>query len=134
MRTVRWLVPALLIVAWLALGSVGGPFAGKLSNVAENDSSAFLPSSAESTAVSELEREFSAMDAIPAIVVAERGAGITEADQRVLPGKSSGEHTGALGLDGNEDVADTNEADHCVCGYRARIRFAMIGTKIKATG
>ena len=87
MRTVRWLVPALLIVAWLALGSVGGPFAGKLSNVAENDSSAFLPSSAESTAVSELEREFSAMDAIPAIVVAERGAGITEADQRFLAEK-----------------------------------------------
>ncbi|ACU98678.1 putative drug exporter of the RND superfamily [Saccharomonospora viridis] len=87
LRTVRWLVPALLIVAWLALGSVGGPFAGKLSNVAENDSSAFLPSSAESTAVSELEREFSAMDAIPAIVVAERGAGITEADQRFLAEK-----------------------------------------------
>ncbi len=89
MRTARWLVPALLIVVWLALGAFGGPFAGKLSSVAENDAASFLPESAESTRVSELEREFSDTEAIPAIVVAERGSGITGADREFLAAKAA---------------------------------------------
>ncbi|EHR63710.1 MMPL family transporter [Saccharomonospora cyanea] len=89
MRTARWLVPALLIVVWLALGAFGGPFAGKLSSVAENDATSFLPESAESTRVSELEREFSDIEALPAIVVAERGSGITGADREFLAAKAA---------------------------------------------
>ncbi|WP_024875575.1 MMPL family transporter [Saccharomonospora piscinae] len=87
MRTVRWLVPALLIVAWLAVGSLGGPYAGQLSSVAENDNSSFLPASAESTEVAELERRFATSDEVPAIVVAERAGGVTEADSAYLAGK-----------------------------------------------
>lgn len=89
MRTARWLVPALLIVVWLALGAFGGPFAGKLSSVAENDATSFLPESAESTKVSELERQFSDTEAIPAIVVAERASGITGADREFLAAKAT---------------------------------------------
>ncbi|SFQ58824.1 putative drug exporter of the RND superfamily [Amycolatopsis arida] len=83
-RTRRWLVPALLIVGWLAVGGVGGPFAGKLSGVAENDDAAFLPASAEATEVADLQKRFHDSGAVPAVVVAERSGGITPADQEFL--------------------------------------------------
>lgn len=70
----RWLVPAVLTVVWLALGGVAGPYAGKLSEVAENDTGAFLPATAESTQVAEIQRGFSDQDAVPAVVVWEGDA------------------------------------------------------------
>ncbi len=81
---VRWLIPALLALAWLALGAFAGPFAGKLSEVASNDGSAFLPSTAESTEVNELRAAFDETDATAAVVVAERPGGLTDADQAYL--------------------------------------------------
>ena len=83
-RRGRWLLPALVVIAWLALGGVGGPFTGKLADVATNDSSTFLPASAEATQVNELKQEFSDGRAIPAFIVAERASGITGADRRYL--------------------------------------------------
>ncbi|MCD0443424.1 MMPL family transporter [Glycomyces sp. A-F 0318] len=80
----RWLLPALLALAWLALGAFAGPFAGKLSEVAVNDGSAFLPSSAESTEVNEARAAFDETDAVPAIVVAERPGGLEAADLAYL--------------------------------------------------
>ncbi|MFG3338410.1 MMPL family transporter [Glycomyces sp. NPDC048151] len=80
----RWLLPALLALAWLAIGAFAGPFAGKLSEVASNDGSAFLPSTAESTEVNDLRAAFDDTGATPAIVVAERPGGLTEADQAYL--------------------------------------------------
>ena len=50
-RRIRWVVPAVVTIAWLVLGGIAGPFAGKLSQVSTNDNSAFLPASAESTQV-----------------------------------------------------------------------------------
>ncbi|SDI07857.1 putative drug exporter of the RND superfamily [Actinokineospora alba] len=83
-KTARWLLPALLIVGWLVVGAVGGPFAGKLSQVAEQDSTTFLPRSAEATRVDELQRAFAGSRAVPAILVAERPSGITAEDDRYL--------------------------------------------------
>ncbi|MCP2253191.1 putative drug exporter of the RND superfamily [Prauserella aidingensis] len=88
-RILRWLLPALLIVGWLVVGGVGGPFAGKLTEVAENDNSAFLPETSESTRVAELERTFTDDESVPAVVVAERTPGVTRADQRFLAEKSA---------------------------------------------
>ncbi|MFJ8814045.1 MMPL family transporter [Amycolatopsis thermoflava] len=84
MRTARWLVPALLVVAWLALGGFGGPYAGKLSDVATNDNSAFLPASAESTRALDEQRTFSTDQTLPAIVVAERTSGVAPQDNAFL--------------------------------------------------
>ncbi|UVS79177.1 MMPL family transporter [Actinokineospora sp. UTMC 2448] len=82
MRTTRrWLVPAVVLVAWLALGSLAGPFAGRLAEVSENDAAGFLPASAESTQVAELQRLFSDRQGIPAVVVAQRADGLTAADR-----------------------------------------------------
>ncbi|WP_091677150.1 MMPL family transporter [Amycolatopsis marina] len=85
----RWILPALLIVGWLALGAVGGPFAGKLSEVAENDNAAFLPSSAEATEVNELQKQFADSQTVPAIVVAERTEGISAQDRTFLTAASA---------------------------------------------
>ncbi|MEV7552064.1 MMPL family transporter [Amycolatopsis sp. NPDC089917] len=85
----RWLLPALVAVAWLIFGGFSGPYAGKLSQVTENDSSSFLPASAEATEVGELQKQFSSSSVIPAIVVAERPSGLTEADKRFLTDRTA---------------------------------------------
>jgi RND superfamily putative drug exporter len=89
-QRLRWLLPALIAVAWLALGAFSGPFAGKLSEVAENDGSAFLPATAESTEVGALQRQFDPTATIPAIVVAERAGGLTDADRGHLTERTKG--------------------------------------------
>lgn len=65
----RVVVPALLIVAWLAGASFGGPLFGKIDEVSSNDQTAYLPSSAEATEVQQRLDEFNDSDQIPAIAV-----------------------------------------------------------------
>ncbi|MDL9935168.1 MMPL family transporter [Gordonia sp. ABSL1-1] len=80
----RWLIPALVLLSWLVIAGLTGPYAGKLSSVSTNDSSAFLPASAESTRADELRAEFEDTGFFPAIVVAERESGLTAADRAFL--------------------------------------------------
>src|SRR5690606_39765683 len=80
----RWLLPALLVIGWLLIGGVGGPYAGKLSEIAENGNEAFLPESAESTDANALAEQFSDSNSIPAFVVAEREGKVTEAERGYL--------------------------------------------------
>lgn len=83
-RVLRGVIPAVLIVGWLALAGFGGPTFGKISDVSTNDQASFLPASAESTQVSELVPEFVGADDIPAIVIAAREGGLTDADREYL--------------------------------------------------
>ncbi len=69
----RWLrigIPALLVLIWVVGGSVGGPYFGKVDEVATNDQSSFLPASADATQVSERLTDFTGAEEIPAVVVA----------------------------------------------------------------
>jgi len=68
-KWVRVVVPSIFILIWLTLGGIGGPYFGKISEVASNDQSAFLPESAESTRVNEELKKFQNSDTVPAIVV-----------------------------------------------------------------
>ncbi|MFF8613221.1 MMPL family transporter [Streptomyces sp. NPDC015350] len=68
-RRVRWLVPLVLLLVWLAVGGALGPYAGKLGEVATNDQAAFLPQSAESTKVLKAREAFDQSETLPAIVV-----------------------------------------------------------------
>ncbi|MCM2389507.1 MMPL family transporter [Streptomyces albipurpureus] len=68
-RRVRWLIPIVLLIAWLGIGGGLGPYAGKLGEVATNDQAAFLPRSAESTKVITAQRAFRQDETVPAIVV-----------------------------------------------------------------
>ncbi|MEV5607531.1 efflux RND transporter permease subunit [Streptomyces sp. NPDC052225] len=82
-RPVRLLVPAVLVIVWLALAGLFGPYAGKLGEVSTNDQAAFLPQSAESTKVLAAQKAFRQQETLPVIVVwtAENGADITAAQR-----------------------------------------------------
>ncbi|HCG56893.1 MULTISPECIES: MMPL family transporter [Brevibacterium] len=69
---------AVLLVAWVGIAGVGGPYFGKISEVSTNDRSTFLPESAESTKAQELIDQFSDLDYVPAIVVLEDKDGVSE--------------------------------------------------------
>ncbi len=76
----RWVLPAILVFLWLFLGGPLGSFQGQLASVAENDNAAFLPTTAESTKVNELQPRFAEAATIPVIVLYERVSGITQED------------------------------------------------------
>ena len=66
-----------LLLVWLVLAGFGGTSIGRLSEVQENDTGAFLPASAESTRAAELQAGFVADPALPAIVVVESDTALT---------------------------------------------------------
>ena len=68
-RTLRWLLPALAVLLWLGLSAPLGGLSGKLSQVQQNDNAAFLPSSAESTRVTDLQRRFAEQQSLPVLVL-----------------------------------------------------------------
>lgn len=77
MKSRTWWRPVLvivLIVVWMGIGGTGGQTFGVLSSVQENENSAFLPSSAESTRAAQLHAQFVPSDAVPGLFVIE-GAG-----------------------------------------------------------
>lgn len=79
----RWLrlgIPALLIVLWLLGGAIGGPYFGRIDEVATNDQSSFLPSSAEATRVQERLAAFTGAETIPAVVVVSGQGPLTTAE------------------------------------------------------
>ena len=79
-KWVRILVPALLILAWLIGAGVGGPYFGKVNEVASNDQTSYLPESADATQVQQQLGEFTDTDAVPAIVVFSSETALTEDD------------------------------------------------------
>lgn len=78
----RILLPTVLIIVWVAIGGIGGPTFGKISDVSTNDQAGFLPASAESTAVNEWQQKFYDSDSIPAVIVSVKDSGtLTEAEK-----------------------------------------------------
>ncbi|WP_372665424.1 MMPL family transporter [Amycolatopsis kentuckyensis] len=149
-RRLRWLIPALLVIAWLGLGGFGGPFAGKLGEVAKNDNAAFLPRSAEATEVSDEQKAFTPRQVLPATVVAERSTGLTTEDHRFLDAKAAelGTVPGVVGPLGQPEkaprddqavqlavpiLADGNPAD-VVKEVRAKLTGAPDGLTVLVTG
>ena len=68
-RRVRWLLPLVVLLAWLGAAAPLGALSGQLTGLQENDNAAFLPDSAESTRVAELAQAFNPTVAIPAILL-----------------------------------------------------------------
>jgi RND superfamily putative drug exporter len=69
------------ILFWLLIVVVAGPLSSKLTGAEKNDAKSWLPGSAESTQVLDIQGTFSSTDTIPAVVVYERASGLTAADQ-----------------------------------------------------
>jgi putative drug exporter of the RND superfamily len=81
-RPLFWAV--LTLVVWLVLGAVFGSDAGKLSQAQKNDNASFLPASAESTTVLNLQAKFSEAQSFPMFLLFTREEGLTEADQQAI--------------------------------------------------
>ena len=75
----RWVLPAVLLIVWLAIAGIGGPYSGKLSEVQRNDTSSFLPKSAESTTVLNQQAAFASQQTFPGFVLLESDAALTPA-------------------------------------------------------
>lgn len=83
-RTARFVTPIVLILCWLLAGGIGGPFFGKVSEVARNDQASFLPTNAEATIVGQRYRDFVGNDQIPAIAVFTGENPLTEVQTRAI--------------------------------------------------
>jgi RND superfamily putative drug exporter len=150
-RRVLLVVASVLLVGWLAVGAFGGPAIGELSSVASNDSADYLPASSESARV---QHELSAFrpkgtgETLPAVVVAERDGGITDADQaflaRVLTGASGGQpgignqavtvSADGLAAQAVAQVPATDGARKEVQALRAKLMDAPAGLTVLVTG
>ncbi|MCC2594090.1 MMPL family transporter [Tessaracoccus sp. OS52] len=62
-------IPIVLILVWLAGAGIGGPYFGKVGEVASNDRASFLPASSDATLVGERFTDFVGEESIPAIVI-----------------------------------------------------------------
>src|SRR3954454_7474699 len=103
---VRWLLPAIIALLWLGLAGPLGSFSGKLAEVSENDSAAFLPDNAESTRVTELQAGFRTERTLPVILLWESDDGVldeaalTEAAERGGRGRGPAPRRGRAGRRG----------------------------------
>jgi len=129
-RAARILIPIALILVWLVGAGIGGPYFGKVSEVAQNDRSAFLPSSAEATIVGERYLDFVGDDQVPAIAIFASEEKLTEQQLGELGAlaEASGDLEGVvsaspiiasedglaaqtfIGIDPASELADTVEA------------------------
>jgi len=71
----------LVLVFWLIVVGLAGPLAGKLTGAQKNDTASWLPGSAESTKVLEIQQSFQSPNALPAVLVYDRPGGLTAEDR-----------------------------------------------------
>ncbi len=69
-----------VLLFWVIVIALTGSLAGKLQGAEKNDSSAYLPASAESTQELNLQAHFTSKNLNPAVVVYVRSSGLTPAD------------------------------------------------------
>ncbi len=84
--TLRWIVPALVVLVWLGISGTGGPYFGKLGEVQSQSAEDFLPATAESTVVREIQQAAAADSGLPAIIVFTADDGISDAAQQTIAG------------------------------------------------
>ncbi|WP_270257332.1 MMPL family transporter [Kocuria marina] len=98
---VRWLIPVVLVLAWLGVMGVGGPTFGKLSDVVSNSQADFLPVDSQATQVQDRLGEFQDSDGVPAIVV-------MESEDEITPGQLRAIGTNAESLRNIQDVLEVS--------------------------
>ncbi|MGW9112291.1 MMPL family transporter [Microbacterium sp. NPDC055683] len=106
-RWLRILLPAVLILVWLAGASIGGPYFGKVDEVSSNDQTTYLPESADATAVQERLSDFTDGDAIPAVVVFSSDADLGDDDLAAIDERLAA----AADLDGVDEVSPAIASD-----------------------
>ncbi|WP_181768679.1 MMPL family transporter [Streptomyces albidus (ex Kaewkla and Franco 2022)] len=104
-RSARWITPVALVLVWLVLGGLLGPYAGKLGEVATNDQASFLPKSAESTKVIDEQERFQQDETLPAVVVWTADEGRIDRSQRTAATRALASLDGSPGLTGKASPA-----------------------------
>lgn len=142
-------LPLLVIVAWLGLGGVGGPYFGKIDEVSSNDLATFLPSSAESTSVNKELEKFRVSGTIPAIVVFESKSEMGDAEKTNIAravdamkatGEVKGEVSPAIASEDNKaqivvvPIDSNAEFDKVVPKLQQSVADAKVGIDYKFTG
>ena len=75
-RRTKWLV----FVFWVVVGAFVAPYANKLEKAERNEASSYLPGSAESTKVLDIEKKLQGGNVASAVVVYARSSGLTQQD------------------------------------------------------
>ena len=103
-RPNKWLrvfLPAVLVLIWLGISGVGGPYFGRVEEVSEVDLTAFLPESAEATKVADKLGKFISDDTLAAIAVFEANGDKTLTDaQRAQIENATGRLEEVPGVEG----------------------------------
>src|SRR5262245_23269157 len=73
----KWVV----VGFWVVVLVVAAPLSSKLTNAEKNDAKAWLPASAESTKVLDVQSRFQSLNIFPDVVVYQRDSGRTAADK-----------------------------------------------------
>jgi RND superfamily putative drug exporter len=81
-RKGRWLI----ILFWIALMAIISPYASKVGDLQDNDTAAFLPESAESLQVAQLQSRFDTSETMTAIIVYHRDGGLMPDDFATIEG------------------------------------------------
>src|SRR5271169_4464063 len=76
-RWTKWVV----VGVWLVVIVLAFPLSSKLTGAEKNDASAWLPGSAESTKVLDVQSHFQSPNVYPGVIVYERASGLTAADR-----------------------------------------------------
>jgi putative drug exporter of the RND superfamily len=128
-RVRRVVLAALVLVAWLAIGGIGGPIQGSLAEVQTNDSSAFLPADAESTLAAEEQQRMTGPQPLPAVVVYERSGGLTGEDLAAIRTHAA-DAASLPGVEGVSPVipAPDGAAAQFVVSYPPQARGALADT------
>jgi putative drug exporter of the RND superfamily len=119
----RWALPIVVVLLWLFVGGPLGSFAGRLSEVQQNDNAAFLPQSTESTRVLDGFLRFTGQESLPTIVVFERPAGLTAADRQVID-----RYAGSLRQVENVDSAQVREPSYSADGTAAQLVVPVVSS------
>jgi RND superfamily putative drug exporter len=107
-KWLRAVIPAVLILVWLTIGGVGGPYFGKISQVSSNDATSYLPASSDATKVQKLEVKFSSKKVLPAVVLYVRSADLSASDHAFIAGRIAAIKT-AIGVDSGVSPAITSK-------------------------
>lgn len=135
----KWLrifVPSILIITWLTFAAIGGPYFGKISEVASNDQSTFLPASAESTKVNEELKKFQDESSIPAILVfTDNGATLDDETVKLINTATSKLETikDVTGGVSPAIISEDNKAALVVVNAQSDVDYKALVPELKST-
>lgn len=135
-KYLRILIPLVLIGIWFGVAGVGGPYFGKIGDVASNDQSTFLPASAESTKVSEELKKFQDEATLPGIIVFSNNEEALTTEQIAEVTKETrplGELEGVSGAVSPAIISEDKKAALVVVNMESGFDYKDFSAEIKST-